>query len=48
MTQYVTVKLPSEVAKEIDALIGTHGYSSRADVVKDALRRLFEKIGKEV
>jgi len=43
MTEYVTVKIPEELAKEIDAIIGTHGYSSRADVVKDALRRFFER-----
>ncbi len=43
MTEYVTIKLPEEVAKQIDKLIGKHGFDSRADVVKDALRQFFEK-----
>ena len=41
---YVTIKLPCDIVKEIlDPLVGTHGYSSRADVIKDALRRFAEK-----
>ncbi len=42
--EYVTIKLPSNIVNEVlDPLVGTHGYSSRADVLKDALRRLSEK-----
>jgi Arc/MetJ-type ribon-helix-helix transcriptional regulator len=41
---YVTIKLPCNIVNEVlDPLVGTHGYSSRADVIKDALRRLSEK-----
>ena len=41
---YVTIKLPCNIVTEtLDPLVGTHGYSSRADVLKDALRRLSEK-----
>jgi Arc/MetJ-type ribon-helix-helix transcriptional regulator len=42
--EYVTIKLPCNIINEVlDPLVGTHGYSSRADVLKDALRRLSEK-----
>jgi Arc/MetJ-type ribon-helix-helix transcriptional regulator len=42
--EYVTIKLPCNLVNEtLDPLVGTHGYSSRADVLKDALRRLSEK-----
>ncbi len=42
--EYVTIKLPCNiVAETLDPLVGNHGYSSRADVLKDALRRLSEK-----
>lgn len=41
---YVTVKLPCDIVNEaLDPLVGTHGYSSRTEVIKDALRRLLEK-----
>jgi Arc/MetJ-type ribon-helix-helix transcriptional regulator len=41
---YVTIKLPGEIVEKIlDPLVGTHCYSSRTDVIKDALRRLAEK-----
>ena len=40
---YVTVKIPKQLAMEIDQLIEKAknlGYISRAEVVKDAVRRL--------
>jgi Arc/MetJ-type ribon-helix-helix transcriptional regulator len=41
---YITIKLPCNIVDEVlDPLVGTHGYSSRADVIKDALRRISEK-----
>jgi Arc/MetJ-type ribon-helix-helix transcriptional regulator len=43
MTQYATVKLPQEVVTEINKLVGKYGFSSRAEVVKDALRDFFRK-----
>ena len=46
---YVTIKLPRDIVDEsLDPLVGTHGYSSRADVIKDALRRLEEKYQRPV
>ena len=42
--EYTTIKLPSNLVEEaLDPLVGAHGYSSRTDVIKDALRRLSEK-----
>ena len=43
-TEYTTIKLPTNLVEEaLDPLVGAHGYSSRTDVIKDALRRLSEK-----
>lgn len=43
-TKYVTVKLPRDIIDDVlDPLVGKHGYSSRTEVVKDALRKLHEK-----
>ncbi len=42
--EYTTIKMPTNLVEEaLDPLVGTHGYSSRTDVIKDALRRLSEK-----
>jgi len=43
MTKYTTIKLPNNLTAEIDKLVGKHGFSSRAEVVKDALRTLLKK-----
>lgn len=43
MTQFATVRFPQVLADKVDRYIGTNGYTSRADVVKDALRDFFEK-----
>jgi len=40
---YVTVRIPIDLAKEVDALIGRKGYKTRAEIVKDALRNFLEK-----
>lgn len=42
MTEYVTVRIPKELGDETDKLIGKHGFSSRAEVVKSALRDFFK------
>ncbi|MEM3713298.1 MAG: ribbon-helix-helix domain-containing protein [Thermoproteota archaeon] len=43
---YVNVKLPEELAKEVDKLIkeGTLGYRSRGEFVAEATRSLLLKI----
>jgi Arc/MetJ-type ribon-helix-helix transcriptional regulator len=43
---YVTVRIPKELAGEIDRIIesGTLGYRSRAELVNEAIRRRIEQI----
>jgi metal-responsive CopG/Arc/MetJ family transcriptional regulator len=43
MTEYTTIKLPIEITDSIDKIVGKYGFSSRAEVVKDALRDFFKK-----
>lgn len=45
--EYVTLKIPMSLVKKIDELIasGKGGYRSRAEVVKDAVRRLLKEYG---
>jgi metal-responsive CopG/Arc/MetJ family transcriptional regulator len=40
MTDYVTVKLPKELIQQIDTFLNERnlGYTSRAEIVKDAVR----------
>ena len=47
MEEYSTVRIPKELADQADRLIGKHGYTSRAEIVKDALRDLFQKYPEE-
>ena len=37
--EYTTVRIPNDLAIEIDKLIGTKGFKTRAEVTKEALRR---------
>jgi Arc/MetJ-type ribon-helix-helix transcriptional regulator len=37
---HVTIKVPKELVAEMDELIGTHGFRSRGEITKEALRRL--------
>jgi len=43
--QYVTIKLPIEIVNEIDEMIGKHGFRSRGEFVKEAVRRLLDYYG---
>lgn len=47
MTRYVTVKIPEEIGLQIDRILYKAGYSSRAEFVKDAIRRLLEKFNEQ-
>ncbi len=38
--EYVPIRLPRELVEEIDNLVGRLGYRSRAEIVKEAVRRL--------
>lgn len=40
---YVTVKIPSELAEKLEDLIKHESYHSRAEVVNDAIRRFIEE-----
>jgi len=41
--KYVTIKLPRNIVDEIDKFVGKYGFVSRPEVVKEALRRLFQQ-----
>lgn len=43
MVEYITIKLPNDLVAEVDKLVGKYGFSSRADIVKNALRDFFNK-----
>ena len=45
-TDYVTVRIPIELAHEIDEILesGTHGYRSRAEIVNEAVRLRLESL----
>jgi hypothetical protein len=38
--EYTTIKLPADLVYSIDRLIGKHGFKSRGEIVKEALRDL--------
>lgn len=40
---HVTIKVPKELVAEMDRLIGTHGFRSRGEITKEALRRLLKE-----
>jgi len=43
MTQnHVTIKIPKELVDEIDKIIGTHGFRSRGEFAKEAIRKLLD------
>ena len=45
MVKYDSVKIPGDFAEEVDMLLGKHGFISRAEIVKEALRDLLLKYG---
>jgi metal-responsive CopG/Arc/MetJ family transcriptional regulator len=46
MTEYATVRLPKELMNHVDAFLQRQnlGYTSRAEVVKDAVREFLSKM----
>jgi len=40
---YVTVKIPSELAEKLEDLVNHESYHSRAEIVNDAIRRFIEE-----
>lgn len=43
--EYVFVKIPKSLLDEVDKAVGKHGYRSRAEFVKDAVRSLLREYG---
>jgi metal-responsive CopG/Arc/MetJ family transcriptional regulator len=43
---YTSISIPDDMVKEIDRIVNQkkHGYSSRADLIADAVRRLTETL----
>lgn len=42
MTEYVTIKIPKALAKQVDTVLKEKSYSSRAEFAKDAIRKFLE------
>ncbi len=42
-SSYATVKIPIELANNLDALASDLGYRSRAEIVNDAIRRFIDE-----
>ena len=40
---YVTVKIPSELAERLEDLVKHESYHSRAEIVNDVIRRFIEE-----
>lgn len=40
--EYTTVKIPTELARRLDTVAKNLGYTSRAEIVNDAIRRFIE------
>jgi len=47
--EYVTVRIPKDLANKIDEVIETiaRGYTSRAEFIKEAVRQKIEKISEK-
>lgn len=44
-TEYQPVKIPVDLLADVDEVVGLHGYVSRMEFVKDAVRRLLDSYG---
>lgn len=42
-TNHVTVKIPKELIAEMDKLKGKHGFRSRGEIAKEAIRKLLKE-----
>ena len=41
--KYATLGLPKELVDEIDKIVGKHGFTSRAEIAKEAIRALLKE-----
>ena len=37
---YTTIKIPKDLAEKMDKLVGHYGFTSRAEIAKEGIRRL--------
>ncbi len=44
---YSDLKLPTDLMDEVNRYVGKYGYRSKAEFVKDAIRRLLEVLSKK-
>jgi len=47
MTKYTVVKIPENLVNEVDRFVGRFGFTSRAEFVKEAVRRLLTELPKK-
>jgi metal-responsive CopG/Arc/MetJ family transcriptional regulator len=45
---HVTIKIPKELVDEMDRLLGKHGFRSRGEIAKEALRQFLAKYENEI
>ncbi|MEM2999578.1 MAG: ribbon-helix-helix domain-containing protein [Candidatus Bathyarchaeia archaeon] len=48
MREYTTIKLPNELIADLDKLIGKHGFRSRGEIVKEALRDFLKQYADDI
>lgn len=48
MSEYTTIKLPNELIADLDKLIGKHGFRSRGEIVKEALRDFLKQYADDI
>lgn len=46
--KHIEVKIPRDLAKDMDGLVGKHGFKTRAEIAKEGIRRLLREYGIEV
>jgi len=46
-SEYIPVKLPKDLIDDMDKLVGKHGFKSRAEIAKEAIRRLLSEFKTE-
>jgi metal-responsive CopG/Arc/MetJ family transcriptional regulator len=43
MSDYIPIKIPKDLADEMDRLVGTRGFKSRGEIAKEAIRRFLDE-----
>ena len=43
--KYIQIKIPKDLIQEVDEILGKHGFRSRQEFVRDAVRRLLNVYG---